>query len=296
MGGFAIFLLVVLVILFAAGVVAFLAGGKGLGGLLGGVSIAGVILLFTLGGLYTQDPGTAVVVKSVTGEVAGQTTKEGLQHKWPWDTADAYNTRNQQVIFAHHKGNEAQDNVNGPQITVQDAEGVSANIDITVRYSIDPDAVTDIYKRYGTEANFVSKFIENDIRAGVRTVPTQFTTLDLLTKGRVEAEKKIHDYLAERWEKAGVRVETVSLQEIRYSKDVQERFDQAQSARIEVQKAKAELETNKTKAESNRVLAKSLTGANLEQLKWETLREIGKNGNTIVVPENFGGIVNLPNN
>ncbi|MBC9954911.1 prohibitin family protein [Leucobacter sp. cx-42] len=243
---------------------------------------------------YTNDEGQAKVLRSWTGEVQGEVTKPGFGLKAPWQSALTYDIRNQQVIFASSKGEPTKD-ANGPQITIQDKEGVSANIDISVRYSIKPDAVVDVYKRYGTQENFISKFIENDIRAGVRTVPAGYGTIQLLN-GRAEVEQKITEYLDERWAKRGVQVETVSLQEIRYPKDVQQRFAEAQNARTEVEKANAELEANKVKAESNRVLAESLTETNLEQLKYETLREIGKGGNLVIVPEDFSGMVNLPAN
>ena len=241
---------------------------------------------------YTNDEGQAKVLRSWTGEVQGEVTKPGFGMKAPWQSALTYDIRNQQVIFASSKGEPAKDS-NGPQVTIQDKEGVSANIDISVRYSIKPDAVVDVYKRYGTQENFIAKFIENDIRAGVRTVPAEYGTIQLLNS-RAEVEQKITDYLETRWLKHGVQVETVSLQEIRYPKDVQQRFAEAQNARTEVEKANAELEANRIKAESNKVLAGSLTETNLEQLKYETLREIGKKGNLIIVPEDFSGMVNLP--
>lgn len=240
----------------------------------------------------TNDEGQAKALVSWTGEVQGEILEPGLKGKAPWQNVQTYDIRNQQVIFASSKG-EPTANASGPQITIQDKEGVSANIDISVRYSIDPSAVVEIYKKYGSQENFIAKFIENDIRAGVRTVPSQYGTLALLNN-RAKVEQEITAYLEERWEKAGVRVETVSLQEIRYPEDVQQRFAEAQNARTEVEKANAELEANKVKAESNRVLAESLTETNLEQLKYETLREIGKSGNLVIVPEDFNGMVNLP--
>lgn len=261
-----------------------------------GVTFVGALVLALVCGFismtYTNDEGQAKVLRSWTGEVQGQVTTPGFGLKAPWQSALTYDIRNQQVIFASSKGEPVRDS-NGPQITVQDKEGVSANIDISVRYSIKPDAVVDVYKRYGTQENFIAKFIENDIRAGVRTVPAEYGTIQLLNS-RAEVEQKITDYLETRWLKHGVQVETVSLQEIRYPKDVQQRFAEAQNARTEVEKANAELEANRIKAESNKVLAGSLTETNLEQLKYETLREIGKKGNLIIVPEDFSGMVNLP--
>lgn len=257
------------------------------------LAIALVIALVT--GFFsmavTNDEGQAKVLRSWTGEVQGEILSPGFTTKAPWQSALTYDIRNQQVIFGSSKG-EPSANANGPQITIQDKEGVSANIDITVRYSVKPEAVVDVYKRYGTQENFIARFIENDIRAGVRTIPAKYGTLELLNN-RAQVEQEITAYLEERWDKAGVRVETVSLQEIRYPEDVQQRFAEAQNARTEVEKANAELEANRVKAESNRVLAESLTDQNLEQLKYETLREIGKGGNLVIVPENFSGMINL---
>lgn len=262
---------------------------------IGAAVLAGSIVLGIIVGFFsmavTNDEGQAKVLRSWTGQVEGEILTPGFTTKAPWQDDLTYDIRNQQVIFASSKG-EPSANANGPQITIQDREGVSANIDISVRYSIDPSAVVDVYKRYGTQENFVSKFIENDIRAGVRTIPSQYGTLELLNN-RAKVEQEITEYLAERWEKAGVRVETVSLQEIRYPEDVQQRFAEAQNARTEVEKANAELEANRVKAESNKVLAESLTETNLEQLKYETLREIGKQGNLVIVPEDFSGMINL---
>lgn len=251
---------------------------------------------------YTQDPGEARVLRSITGEVVGQTTAEGLHFKAPWIRTLGYDIRNQQVIFANPTGSEPQE-ANGPQITVQDREGVTANIDITVRYSIDPDAVTDIYKQFGSQENFVSRFIENDIRAGVRTVPANYGTLELLNN-RSDAEAEIRSYLEERWTDRGVLVQTVSLQEIRYSDEVKARFDAAQASRIEVEKAQADLEATEVsaqqkivqaeaEAEANRVLAESLTEPILQQRYLDTLKELAREGNVVVVPEGFGGLVNV---
>lgn len=251
---------------------------------------------------YTQDPGTANVIRSWTGEVIGQTTSEGVHFKAPWTNRVSYDIRNQQVIFAADTGAEQQTS-NGPQITIQDREGVTADIDITVRYSIDPSKVTDIYKQFGSQENFVSRFIENDIRAGVRTIPAGYGTLELLNN-RSDAESEIRDYLEERWEDRGVLVQTVSLQEIRYSADVKARFDAAQAARIEVEKAQAELEATEVsaqqkivqaeaEAEANRVLSESLSEPVLQQRYLDTLRELAAAGNLVVVPPGFEGLVNV---
>ena len=269
---------------------------------IGTLVLSGVFLFSS--SFYTQDPGQAKVLRSWTGDIVGQSTTEGFKFKAPWvDTID-YDIRNQQVIFALTSSSvDGNARPSGAQITVQDREGVTANIDITVRYSVKPDSVTEIYKRYQTQENFVARFIENDIRAAVRTVPAKYKTLELLNN-RAQAELDITDYLMERWEKQGVTVETVSLQEIRYSDDVKQRFDDAQASRIRVEQAKADLEATEVsaqqkvvqaqaEAEANSILAKSLTTAILQQRYLDTLKELAASGNLVVVPEGFNGLVNV---
>lgn len=253
-----------------------------------GVLVGGAVML--PGVFYTNDEGEATVLKSFSGEVVGQTATPGVHTKAPWVDALSYDIRNQQVNFT---GDGTAEDASGPQITVQDAEGVSANVDIAVRYSIVPDSVTDIYRSYGNQENFVAKFIDNDIRAAVRTIPAQYGTLDFLNS-RAEIEQGISDYLTERWAEAGVQVEGVSLQEIRYDDTVKQSFAEAQNARTQVEKAEAELLENQVKAESNKVLSESLTPELLKLKQLEALVEVSKNGDTIIVPEDFSGIVNLP--
>lgn len=271
------------------------------GGVAAGL-LAGTLLFIGLACVYTQDPGEANVQRSWTGEVVGQTTEEGLHVKAPWVDTVTYDIRNQQVIFANPTGDEPQ-NANGPQITVQDREGVTANIDITVRYSVDPEAITGIYQRYQSQENFVSRFIENDIRAGVRTIPAQYGTLELLNN-RGEVEQKIREFLEERWAAEGVRAESVSLQEIRYSDDVKARFDEAQNARTAIEVAQAELEATEVaaqqkivqaeaEAEANDTLSASLSDRVLQQRYLDTLAELAEAGNLVVVPEGFNGLVNV---
>ncbi len=81
--------------------------------------------------------------------------------------------RNQRAVFVTEQSFGEGDNIggspDGPQITVQDAEGVTANIDIAIRYSLDPDAVIDIYSAYYNEDNLRTRLIFNDIRSVVRS-------------------------------------------------------------------------------------------------------------------------------
>jgi len=273
-------------------------------GLVGGglaVIAAGALFSSTF---YTQDVGEAKVLKDWTGNIVGEDITPGADFKAPWVDVVDFDIRNQIAAyvgdgFTDYNGSTP----NGPQITVQDREGVTANLDIVVIYSIDPDSVTEIYSEYLNQENFRARLIEQDIRSVVRNVPAKYNTLELLN-GREEASNDIKLALEKRWESAGVIVESVSLQEIRYSEEVKGRFDAAQAARIEVEKAKAELEATEVsaqqkvvqaqaEADANAILNGSLTTAILQQRYLDTLSDLAAAGNLVVVPDGFSGLINV---
>lgn len=268
-----------------------------------GAGVLAILFAF-FASFYTQDVGEAKVLKDWTGNIVGQDTTAGADFKAPWVDAVDFDIRNQIAAYVGDGSNAYNgQEPSGPQITVQDREGVTANLDVVVIYSIKPDAVTDIYREYLNQENFRARLIEQDIRSVVRNIPAKYGTLELLN-GREQVGADIQTALESRWAERGVVVESVSLQEIRYSDEVKQRFDAAQSARIEVEKAEAELDkakvdaqqkvaTAEAEAQANDILARSLTEPVLKQRYLDTLKELAASGNVVVVPEGFNGLVNV---
>jgi len=271
-----------------------------LAGLIGGVLIIVGVFLTIFSAYYSQDPGEAKVLKDWTGQLVGTDLTEGASWKSPFVDSVDFDIRNQ---FAAFIGN-GQDSYNGqtptgPQITFQDKDGVSANLDLVVIYSIKPDAVESIYREYLNQDNFRARVIEQDIRSVPRNIASKYPTLELLN-GREAVATAIREALETKWADKGILVEDVSLQEIRYPDTVKGRFEEAQNARTEVEKAEAELAKAKVdaqqkvalataEAEANRILAESLTPQILQQRYYDVL---GK-ANLIVVPEGFTALGNL---
>lgn len=264
----------------------------------GGAKAAGLAIAVLLGGggilastFYTVDVGQAVVIKNPDGTIHSEDLTAGWGNKWPWQGIEEFDIRNQQAIHSAH----GEDN-DGTFITTQDKNGVTADYDVVVRYSIKADSVTDIVTDYQNQAQFKVRLIDQDIRSVVRAVPNGFSTIQVLTQ-RGEIEKKVLESLQTRWAESGVQVESVALQEIRYPEEVTARFQEAQNASTLQEKAKVDLETTKitaqnkiveaeSEAKANKILSESLTDEILEQRRLDTLREIGAvPGNLIIVPE-----------
>lgn len=272
------------------------------------------IALFVLGliflafsSFFRQDVGQANVLRDWTGNIAGYETGPGLHWKAPWVDVVTFDVRNQRAVFVTEQSFGEGDNIggspDGPQITVQDAEGVTANIDIAIRYSLNPDSVVDIYSAYYNEDNLKTRLIFNDIRSVVRSVPGSFDTLEMLTN-RNAVQEAILAALERRWEDDGIIVEDVALQEIRYGESVTAAYAAAQEAQINVQTEQAKLEAAKVsaqqkvvqaqaEADANAILNASLTEAILQQRYLDTLRELAAAGNLVVVPDGFNGLVNV---
>lgn len=281
---------------------------KGYGFAAAGLFTLGTIVFAGLSSFYVQDVGTAVVVKNITGTIEGSSIEAGTHPKAPWQSTIEFDIRNQQVIFAgattpNGTSDNAGGNADGPQITAQDADGVSSNIDIALRYSINADAVINIYKQFRDGENFKAKFIEQDIRSVVRQVPNNFKTLDLITK-RADVENGIRTALEARWAKAGVTVDSISLQEIRPPQAVVEAYSSAQTAQVKVQQAQNELSATKVQAqqqvvqakaaaEANAALEKSLTPQVLKQHALDTMAKLAEKGNLVITDAQGSTLLNV---
>jgi regulator of protease activity HflC (stomatin/prohibitin superfamily) len=254
---------------------------------------------------YTQGAREAKVLIDASGRIVGQTTSAGFHAKAPWQHTETFNTSNQLASFINSADGEETDNAGnqrtGPYITAQDSEGVSENVSLTIQYSIDADAVGDIYKTYANEETFKTSFIANSVRQVTRDNQNGFTTKEAITN-RTKVAKGLTKALESKWRGTGVHLDNVSLQEITPPKTVSNAYANAQKAQVEVQKEQANLEAQKVKAQqevqsaqaqadANELLNKHpLSDAALKQQEIEAL----KNANMIVVPSGSDSILQLP--
>lgn len=267
-----------------------------------GVITLVVAVVFAFTGFYTQDAGEVVVLRNWSGELAGYTEEAGFHLKAPWQKAIRYDVRNNLVnLYRNAEYSYDGGAAEGSCVTVNDKGGASADIDLQVVYSLDADAAMQLYIDYGTQKHFTETVIQNDVRATAREVAGRYDTMTMLTN-RGEFTKGLRDALAAKWEKLGLDVEQVSIQDVRYPKTITSKYAEAQAAEVAKAQALNEQETAKVKAETkrieaegeaaaNRVLSDSLTPEVVQQHYIDALVTIGENGNLVVVPEGSQPIV-----
>ena len=276
------------------------------------MAIPGVILVLAivLAGsqcIYTQDIGEAIVLRNFGGSLAGYTADAGIHFKAPWQDALDWDIRNRLINF-YRDAEYTYDNgsYNGATVTINDSSGTKADCDVQVIYSINPDAVEQLYADYGTQEAYVSSYVSNDVRQTTRDCAGQFSTIQLLTDKETFA-KSIQDTLSERWAESGVVVESVSVQDIRYADSITDAYAAAQSAQVEQTAATNRQETARIEAETlsieaqgeadaNAILTQSLTDEVLQQQYIEALKAAADNGGLIVVPEGSQPIVGTSTN
>lgn len=251
--------------------------------------------------VYTQDVGEVTVLKNWGGSLAGHNADAGFNVKMPWQSTVKYDVRNNVLSFM---GDSEKDqfeggSANGSAVTINDAGGAKATIDIQVNYSLDPSAAEELYTNYGSQENFVKSICAVDIRSVPREVSGQFDTISILT-ARGEFTDAVEKALTKKWEKYGLVIEQVSIQNVVYPKSIVKAYEKAQAAEVaeatarnKQDVAKVEAETKRIEAEgtakANKILADSLSEEILTQ---EYINAIKKSGSVFVVPEGSAPIVN----
>lgn len=271
-----------------------------------GAAVVCLVFFFVFAGfscIYTQDTGEVCVIRNLGGSLAGSTSEAGFHVKAPWQDVITYDVRNNLINFygdTEYKVNGG--SYEGKQVSINDKSGANANVDIQVNYSLNPDSALNLYSEYGTQESFVEKYISNDVRAVTREVSGKFDTVTMLTD-RSQFTKAIQDALTKKWNKIGLTVEQVSVQDVRYPKSITDSYSQAQAAEVAKQKAQNEQETAKVQAETkkieaqgeadaNAVLAQSLNDQVLQQHYIDALNDVGKEGNLVVVPNGSTPMIN----
>lgn len=272
------------------------------------IPIASVLIALLVGAgfsmFYTQEVGTVTIVKSWSGKVTGSTPDPGFHIKKPWESTITYDTRNMIINFYSKAGDYSYNggSASGPSVSINDKSGARADVDIQVVYSLDPASAVNLYTEYGTQTNYTETYLSNDLRSVARETGGKFDTITMLTD-RGQYANAVEKALTEKWEGKGLNIETVSVQDVIYDESITKKYSEAQAAEIAKAQALNEQETAKVVAETkkitaqgeadaNAILNSSLTDQVISKEYIEALKEIGKQGNMIVVPEGTSPVIN----
>lgn len=261
---------------------------------------------------YANGVGEAkVLVNSVDRTVVGTVEDPGSGFRAPWTDFVEFDLFSQELVFAGDDAGAPSysgGTVNGREITVS-VGGVSggstqAQVDMTFVYSIDADAIEGIYSEYRSQERFTEQIVTRQVLSISRQVPSEYSAIEFRGSKRGEAETLILDTLNEKLGKYGVEFSAVTIQDVRFSEDVEKSLTAIEQANQKAQEAEANQRTKEVEnetliaaaqaeADANRILSESLSAAVLQQRYLDTLSKLAAEGNLVVVPDGFNGLVNV---
>jgi regulator of protease activity HflC (stomatin/prohibitin superfamily) len=265
-----------------------------------GVIVGVIMIIFS--SIYTQEVGEALVVKNADGTIAREDTTPGMDMKAPWQDTISFDIKGQQALFkGNGQGTSDGETVDRPEITVTTSDKVPSNVDIAVRYSIQPDKVSEIYTTYKTEEALFQRLISQDISSVVKDTAGGFN-IDTLLADRAKYSAAIEENLKTRWANNGIIVDTVALQTVRPPQSIVDRINASQVAQQALVQAEADTKVKQEQArqrvieaqgvaDANRVTNESLTDKILQNKYIDALANAK---NLSVVPQGSSFMQSLP--
>lgn len=222
-------------------------------GWVAGVCFGITLVITMLGAFYTQDPGEAIVLRSVSGRVTGVDTNSGFGTKAPWVSTVSFDIRNQRIEMFTNDGGTGPD---GAQVDLGLKGGASANTSVVVRYSIKPDSVRGIYNEFKSEANLLERELRPATRDATRDAAANYEAFTVKEKRGVLASD-IEALLTERWEKYGIIVDGVDIGNINLDEETEASIRRVNVSRQGVEEARNNLDAARINAETTKVDAQA---------------------------------------
>ncbi|MBN2662388.1 MAG: prohibitin family protein [Bacteroidales bacterium] len=158
-----------------------------------------IVLFFSFSSFITLQPGERGVIFRPwsTGLDKDNVLNEGLHIIAPWNKLIPYDIREQTIEF--HEGNSADvNNYDDDQgsssygvLDVLDKNGLTINVEVTVRFAIMSDKIGYIHEQFGEF--YVRKLVIPEVRSAVRKIMGQYNAEEIYSTKRQEVEQLIID-------------------------------------------------------------------------------------------------------
>jgi regulator of protease activity HflC (stomatin/prohibitin superfamily) len=208
---------------------------------------------------------------------------EGLHIVPPWVSVTKYSVRSETYTMS---GVEGEGQIEGDdQIKALTVEGLTVGLDITVRYRLLSDDVSEVHQNLGT--NYAEKIIRPTIRSSIREVVSTKTALQVYGEEREVVAGEMLTNIANSLESDGIVVEEVLVRNVvlptRVAEAIEAKLQADQDAqRMVFVKQKEQLEAERKIIEANGVANATIAEAHGEAEALRIINEqLAKNPNLI---------------
>lgn len=222
----------------------------------------GLLILISM--VYTQDTGEAVVVKSFGGGVADTDSTAGIGFTAPWNSRIGFDVRNQKIeMFTNRDkdGDVESEGDDGAEIQAPTKEGTNVGVSVTIRFSVRPDCVRDLYTEFKSNDNFKDRALKPDLRDVVRVETAKYSVFSIKQR-RADVSAGIIDELAKQWEDdLCVTIDDVNLGNLQLDSDTEAKLVEINAHQADVESARSDLQAAEVRAETVKVNAQATADA-----------------------------------
>ncbi len=204
---------------------------------------------------------------------------QGFHVVAPWNTMYIYNIKEQTAEES---------------MSVLDRNGLSMNVDVTVRFNPKHDKIGYLHERFGK--TYITTLVIPEVRSAVRQVMGRYSAEEIYSTKRAEVEQSIIDEAQSTLgnDRNNIQMTALLIRAVELPANIKQaienKLQQEQEMlayRFKLEKEKSEAERKRIAAEgeavANRIVSNSLTDKLLKMRGIEATQEISKSPNTKVI-------------
>ncbi len=263
--------------------------GRPAGGAIRAVALflAAIGVAFVLfSGVVVIEPGQ-VGVRHAFGYVDPKPLLPGVRFVPPWSQVERYSTREEQYPSA---GREAE------TIPALSREQMGMNVDVAVRWQIDPQDAPRIFTEIGSEDQ-IHNVVLNAIRGGVRDGMVQYTINDVQQRDKIaEAmELRTNSALITRPRTGGgafriAKLTAFFLRNLEPPPQVVQAINNKIAQEQQIETERHRVEVARLQSEQQRLLNQTLTSEALTKQYLEVLHDLRTSSNLVLLVPTEGGL------
>lgn len=135
-------------------------------------------------------------------------------------------------------------------------DGQDVWVDVTVRYTVNPDEAIPFYEQYRTHGQAQDRLIEPTVRSDLRDEASDISTREIITQdGRMALGDAVDEALVENFQGSGLQLEAVQIRGVELNDEYSSQLEQVEIAETRAEQrlvdAEGEAEAERAKAQGD---------------------------------------------
>jgi regulator of protease activity HflC (stomatin/prohibitin superfamily) len=235
--------------------------------------LAVLLVIALVGGIlsYKQVPEGHEGVTTEWGAVTGETLDSGAHWKIPvMQGIQNVEIRPRTYTMSNTAGEGQRDDADA--ITVKTVNGSSVDVDVTIRYRIEPENADQFVRDWNQESQMEQRLIRPTVRSKLRDEASDIQTSNIYTRqGREALRETGREALSAEFSDEPIQLEAVQVRNIDLPDSIDAALDEKEEAKQRVQVEQERVKQEKQRAEQRRVKAEA--EADVIETRGEALQE-----------------------